>query len=182
MWATQAEDEQTRGCLAFGAVKVAFDWLRLTLTRLYVTALVFRHFSLPFRFLQGIIKDTMPAKSKQTKRPACDASWPSQLVDQRLGSSAQCFDTLGAKVFANPSTAFRNSHALNVCPELPLGVHIRVAHIMPKTGRFAATFTFSHCYYPLEQSPSGEDLQHKGDQPSVAVKKFTTTGALAQGY
>ena len=119
---------------------------------------------------------------RQRKRPARHKSWPYQTVKpDYLGVAAQCFDALGAEVLAHPAVALVDGDALDVGFEFPLGSHVRVADIVPESGRFAATFAFSHCFYPQVLTPSGADWQRKGDRFWVAEKKFTTTGALAQG-
>jgi hypothetical protein len=105
----------------------------------------------------------MPTKSTQKKRPALLAGWPSVALSQELDAFAQSLDALGAKVFADLLTVFKDLHSLDIGPELPLGPHIRVAHIVPKPGRLAAMFAFCHCSYPLEPAPSGGLCQCKGD-------------------
>lgn len=111
--------------------------------------------------------------SRQRKRPAWYESWPFQMVTQKSGGvSAQCFDALGAEVFAHPAVTFVDGDALDIGFEFPLGSHVRVADTVPKLGRFAATFAFSHCFYPQVLTPSGGDLQRKGDRSLVAVKSL----------
>lgn len=101
-------------------------------------------------------EEEMFASNRQRKRPARHRSWPLQTVDQSLGVSAQSLDALGAQVLAHSPAAFSDGDTLNIGPELPLGSHVRVADTVPKTGRLAATFAFSHCYYPQVQSPAGK--------------------------
>ena len=117
-------------------------------------------------------EEGMLASNRQRKRPARHGSWPLQTVDQSLSVSAQSLDTVGAQVLAYSPAAFRDGDTLNIGLELPLGSHIRVAYTVPKTGRLAATFAFSHCYYPQVQSPAGEGQQCKGDHASVAGKSL----------
>ena len=117
----------------------------------------------------------------QRKRPAWHKSWPLNTVTQSLGVSTQGLDALGAEVLAHSALTFVHGDALDVGSEFPLGPHVRVADIVPKLGRFAATFAFIHCFYPQDLTPSGGELQRKGDHTWVAVKKFTTSRALAQG-
>jgi hypothetical protein len=123
------------------------------------------HSVLPFRIQQGIIDSTMPTRSTQTKWPALLAGWPLVTFAQELGAFAQSLDALGTKVLADLPTALKDLHALDISPKLPSSPHVRVAHIVPKTGRLAAMFAFCHCSYPLESSPSRGLLQRKGDHP-----------------
>ncbi len=103
------------------------------------------------------------------------AGWPLRIIGHALSAFAHGLDALGAQVLAHLLTILKDHDALDVGPKLPLGPHIRVAHIVPKTGRLAAVFAFSHCTYLLEPSPPRGQAQCKGDLPG-RQRKSTTTG------
>lgn len=114
----------------------------------------------------------MPTGNRQKKRPTPFVGWPLRILGKDLlGVAAQCLDAFGAEIFPHLPTTFKNGHALDIGLELPLGTHVRVTHIVPKTGHFSATIALGHCFYPQETSPIGERYQCKGDQVLVAAVK-----------
>ena len=125
--------------------------------------------------LHGIIYPAMPMVTQQEKRPIGSHDRPVRRCNHLLAITAQGLDAFGAEHLPHSSVTIHHGHPLDVGFELSFGPHIRVADIVPKLGRLAATFALGHGYYPLSQN---RNLKATGARSPR--QEFTTTRVIPQ--